>query len=746
VNAVFVLGLWLVAFCCFRITNPPTTSARRAWWSLLLALAAALPCYLALCGLLRAYGEFVSGSAGGDWFAFVFGPPLVMAAAALAIVFFIGLLGHDSHDRTREWWTRYGAWIGITGAGVLVLALVAVFSPLWVYQFVNADWWGSVKIGAVLGWLGSVIGGLLAGKSARTGRADHQSSPVLQWVARIGGFLFIVGAVALASTGIHFVLREVLVRNFDPHQYWMNLTALEQWKLLGILGLLFALGCLFWARFDLNTFGLNHFYRNRLVRCYLGATRWQPGKRHPNSVTGFDDSDDVDLASLRVSNSESCQEPFRGPFPLINCTLNLGGSSDLAVHTRHSASFTLTPLYCGALRKKVGYAPIQLKGAREPGYAREVTLGQAISISGAAASPNMGYNTSPLVSFLLTMFNVRLDWWFPNPGRKKWNRTGPLNALDLVQELFGSADEGGNFVNVSDGGHFENLGIYELIRRRARVIIAADAECDPQLAFGSLGNVIRICETDFGAKIDIDVSSIRKQADSCKSQAHCAVGRITYSNGTLGYLIYIKSSLTSDEDVGIAQYHSAHPEFPHESTADQFFSEDQFEAYRRLGHHIAERTFRGAENEASDLFVIASKLFDLWVPASSSNQAFLAHTRAFDQLWDRFRTDPSLALLFQELTGDALTPPHRSGRLNPSELCACMELIQLMENVFLDLRLDDFWDHPDNRGWAMFFTMCAKSPKFREAWTQVRHIYGIRFEYFCDQHLGLTRDRPVVRL
>ena len=214
----------------------------------------------------------------------------------------------------------------------------------------------------------------------------------------------------------------------------------------------------------------------------------------------------------------------------------------------------------------------------------------------------------------------------------------------------------------------------------------------------------------------------------------------------MGYLIYIKSSLTSDEDVGIAQYHSAHPEFPHESTADQFFSEDQFEAYRRLGHHIAERTFRGAENEASDLFVIASKLFDLWVPASSSNQAFLAHTRAFDQLWDRFRTDPSLALLFQELTGDALTPPHRSGRLNPSELCACMELIQLMENVFLDLRLDDFWDHPDNRGWAMFFTMCAKSPKFREAWTQVRHIYGIRFEYFCDQHLGLTRDRPVVRL
>jgi hypothetical protein len=788
VSAVFVLSLCLIAFCCFRIIpDLPDTSKQRTKGFLPLALGSALTCYLALCGLLRLYGEFVSGSVGdyserGAWYAFVFGPPFVIAAVTLAIVIFIGLLGHDSYDRTREWWTRCGSWIGMIGAGVLALTLAAVFSPLWVYRFVHAHWWGSVKIGAVLGWLVSVVGGLLAGNNARTGRQGSQTSSMLQWVALLGGFLFIVGAVALASTGIDFILGEALLPVFDPAQHWWNLTAfsagaaalastgiflilgealvpvlnpalywpdltaLGEWWLLGILVLLFAVGWLFSRRFNLNTFGLNQFYRNRLVRCYLGATRWQPGKRHPDSFTGFDDADDMPLASLSFSSSESCQESFRGPFPIVNCTLDLGGSSDLALHTRHGASFILTPLFCGAPREKVGYAPTRAKGPRETGYAREVMLGQAISVSGAAVNPNMGYNTSPLVSFLLTMFNVRLGWWFPNPGRAKWNKTGPLSALDLVWELFGLAGENGNFVNVSDGGHFENLGIYELIRRRTRVIIAADAECDPELTFGSLGNVIRICETDFGAKIDIDVSSIRKPADSCMSQAHCAVGRITYSNGTLGYLIYIKASLTGDEDVGIAQYHSAHPAFPHQSTADQFFSEDQFEAYRRLGHHVAERTFRDAENEAPDLFVIAGKLFDLWIPASSSNQAFLNTTKAFDRLWDRFRTDPSLALLFQELNGNTPTPPHSPVRLSTQELCACMELIQLMENVFLDLRLDDFWDHPDNRGWAMLFTMCSKSPKFRYAWNQVRHVYGIRFEYFCDQHLGLTRDRPVVRV
>jgi hypothetical protein len=84
--------------------------------------------------------------------------------------------------------------------------------------------------------------------------------------------------------------------------------------------------------------------------------------------------------------------------------------------------------------------------------------------------------------------------------------------------------------------------------------------------------------------------------------------------------------------------------------------------------------------------------------------------------------------------------------LRENEHAACLELIQLMENVFLDLRLDDFWNHPDNRGWMMLFTRFARSPKFREVWNANRSTYGIRFEYFCSQHLGLERDRPILRV
>jgi hypothetical protein len=527
-------------------------------------------------------------------------------------------------------------------------------------------------------------------------------------------------------------LNEFLNHGVPSLRFLGNLAALA-----GTLAVLVICGVLFSWRFNINIFGLNQFYRNRLVRCYLGATRWKPGLRHPEVFTGFDDEDDLELTQLRFDPPLDGAH-FRGPFPVVNCSLNLGGSADLTVHTRQSASFALTPLYAGADRPKVGFAPI----AKKDGFADSVTLGQAVSVSGAAASPNMGYNTSPLVAVLLTMFNVRLAWWFPNPGKKKWNQDSPLLSLSyLGLEFLGLADENSNFVNISDGGHFENLGIYELVRRRTKVIIASDAECDPELAFGSLGNVIRICETDFGAKIDIDVSSIRKQADTGRSAAHSAVGRITYGNGSLGYLIYLKASLTGDEEADIQQYRAGHPDFPHQSTGDQFFSEDQFESYRRLGQHIATVALRPGATQPN-MVALASKLFDVWAPAGFSSSVFVTHTETLDRLWERLRTSAELQNLLDELLEKPTSHP---GSLTNQEMLACLELIQLMENVFLDLRLDDFWEHPDNRGWAILFTIWAKSSRFRAAWEQSRSNFGIRFEYFCEERLGLKAEYPVQR-
>ena len=137
------------------------------------------------------------------------------------------------------------------------------------------------------------------------------------------------------------------------------------------------------------------------------------------------------------------------------------------------------------------------------------TLAQAVSVSGAAASPNMGYHTSPVIAFLLTVFNLRLGWWFPSP-RKPGRSPAPAFSLRyLFMELFGIADDQSNFLMISDGGHFENLAAYELIRRKCRIVIISDGECDPKLQFEGLGTLIRMVEVDFGTRILIDVESIR---------------------------------------------------------------------------------------------------------------------------------------------------------------------------------------------------------------------------------------------
>ncbi len=118
------------------------------------------------------------------------------------------------------------------------------------------------------------------------------------------------------------------------------------------------------------------------------------------------------------------------------------------------------------------------------------SLGTAVAISGAAASPNMGYHTSPPVAFLLTLFNVRMGWWLGNPrARYTWRYSSPrIGLIYMLGELFGTTSSSSDYVSLSDGGHFENLGIYELVRRRCRYIIVGDAEQDEDFKFGGLGS------------------------------------------------------------------------------------------------------------------------------------------------------------------------------------------------------------------------------------------------------------------
>jgi hypothetical protein len=720
----------------------------RIWRSVWIGAVCVGVLYLELCGILYLFL---------DWhapylhrytsYAYIFGPALTMGAFTVSVVLFIGFSGRRSNEATREWWTRFGAWLLIYASAGLALSAAALFGPYWIHLLKGAlthSKHPSIPWAGVASWFGTIIGGIFAGSSSKTaGNNASGKKLVLELIAKLGGLLFVVATVIGSAAILHLFLVHVWPDPSLNGNYWhaidqmhLNLLFVEVCLGIALIGILFS-----WY-FEINIFGLSQFYRNRLVRCYLGATRWAPGIRKPHPFTKFDFQDDLPLSELK--------DDFSGPFPLYNCTLNLAGSSDLRVHTRHSASFTLTPLRCGTDRVKVGYAPTGQDSDPGESFAGGVKLGQAVAISGAAASPNMGYNTSPLVALLLTMFNVRLGWWFPNPGQKKWNAKGlSFSLYYLFQELLGIADDRRLFLNVSDGGHFENLGVYELIRRRCKVIIACDAECDEVLQFGGLGNLIRICATDFGAVIDLDVKAIRDQKDD-HSLAHCSVGQIKYSNGSIGYLLYLKASVTGDEDVGTTQYRSAHPSFPHETTANQFFSEDQFESYRKLGLHIVRNSFRVCQPGEHPLDV-AVKLSDVMAPSRTTGEAFLRHTQALNRIWDEFRKSMALHSFIDELMN--INPPMAvvtAAGSDPDqqsqELCVALELLQLMEDVFMDLRLEDYWEHPDNRGWAIMFMRWARSPRFRLIYTQTHRTFGIRFEYFCESRLGLSRDRPIVRV
>ena len=281
-----------------------------------------------------------------------------------------------------------------------------------------------------------------------------------------------------------------------------------------------------------------------------------------------------------------------------------------------------------------------------------LTLGTSVGISGAAVSPNMGYHSSPAVTALLTLFNVRLGSWLGNPKRSTWKEAGPRDGpLYLIREALSRADAEDDYIYLSDGGHFENLGVYELIRRRCRFIVCLDAGADPAYAFDDLAGLIHKVRVDFGIRITIDAASLRPHGPDRFSARHIAVGTIHYgdvdnpgisaqdvpeSHGLdvhehptcEGMFIYIKPAITGDEPQDVLTYKAGCRDFPHESTLDQFYSESQFEAYRALGFHSVDHAFRetieqmrpGDDTLVRDVLTVQRKqeffkaIFDLWFP------------------------------------------------------------------------------------------------------------------------------------
>jgi hypothetical protein len=219
-----------------------------------------------------------------------------------------------------------------------------------------------------------------------------------------------------------------------------------------------------------------------------------------------------------------------------------------------------------------------------------MSLGKALTISGAAVSPGMGHYSSMPVAAVMTLFNTRLGWWLPNPGpagMDVWKAGEPrLGLWPLLQELLSSFSLDRSFVFLSDGGHFDNLGLYEMVVRRCRRIVVVDAGCDPDYEYEDLARTIRLIRTDLGIEIDIDDLPTGSPGGS-----RHALGCIRYSHVDPdtddGILLLIKPLLDGSEPLDLRRFARARARagarFPQETTGDQFFDEAQFESYRRLG-------------------------------------------------------------------------------------------------------------------------------------------------------------------
>ena len=273
--------------------------------------------------------------------------------------------------------------------------------------------------------------------------------------------------------------------------------------------------------------------------------------------------------------------PVAPPLHIMNAALNLVTGEELAWQERKAAFFTLTPLHAGS--SVTGFRRMHAT----PGNGG-VTLGTAMAISGAAANPKMGCHSSPIVTFLLTLLNGRLGVWTGNPRNDRtWRHSHPqgfrLFPMPLL-EAFGQTTSRGDYINLSDGGHVENLGLYELVRRGCRYIVALDAGADEHYAFEDLGNAIRKIRVDLG--VDITFEGFRiGEAEQTK---YLALGQVKYEDRPFGELLYVKPIVRGrDEPIDVQQYHRCHPAYPQESTVDQWFTESQFESYRALGEYIA---------------------------------------------------------------------------------------------------------------------------------------------------------------
>lgn len=563
---------------------------RRSWRRLRLSDLVVMPVAGAVGGavgglLLIGLSQFVTGMTASTalaWYA-TLAPAIGLVAVYVALAAYTALGNRLQGDFDREWLARISAQVLMAALGWSAWFAVALFGPVLITKGIP----GLVETaGGVAGILVYVLT-KVAPSANEPGRSDPRLLRLALPAAAIVLMVCLLMMVARVTHALIPPIAEVLSQG----------PMMTAWAPLVLIAGSWLLAVLLSALINPNTFALHATYRLRIVRTWLGATR-------PSTSDGdrdFTGDDDLPLAKLWPPRPRTDADPPRPLFPVINAALNVIGGGPLGLQDRKALPFSFSPLHCGAhsAGMELGFRPSAAYGY-DRGNQSGVTLGTAMAISGAAVSPSMGAFSSGVTAMVLALLNIRLGSWLGNPGSagaRTWRRPGPLFALNAwLSEAMGWARADSAYVYLSDGGHFENLGVYEMIRRRCRVIVVSDAGCDGEQSYADLATAVRLVRVDLGIPLEFAGQPFPPldQPAPRLTRHRVLVATIRYAavdgeQTPAGVLIYVKAGLTGEESVDLHNFARRFPAFPHQTTADQFFDEPQLESYRSLGHQTVTR-------------------------------------------------------------------------------------------------------------------------------------------------------------
>lgn len=592
------------------------------------------------------------------------GPLVLIGVGLAACTAFVGLCSRGTDTQDREYWARAGAWALIGMLVQVVYNLVALFGPI---IFDGSPFALGTRNASLTAW--GVVSGLItaaAGMSPTGGsgggntRGEGRLKRLVDVMTAIGAPLFLLQVLVVVAIWNRATLM-LLVERFGggvPFSLPPEMVLAIGWMFALLLFMVVA----GWF-INLNEFSLHGLYKVRLIRTFIGASRlFENERRRPNRFTGFDMDDDMKMSTLAEPRERD--NGRKRLFHVINMALNVGRGGDLGLQYRKALPFTVSALHAGygmyVDGDPNGHPPGHYRrtgprlGSVDPGpeegegegevetapnagaaappstapvttrkrrilplwpsekevryFGNGISIGTAMTISGAAASPNMGYHSSPVVTYLLTLLNARLGRWLGNTsdaGENVFDHEHPGQSIrPVLSEAFGLTSTKSPWIFLSDGGHFDNLGLYAMVARRCRFILVSDASGDPGYSWNDLARAVQLVRIDFGVDISFEEPPRDRDASAhddfllpeaaAKVQGlarRFRVGCIHYSRRYPdmedGVLVVLKPVVTEVDPVDIRNYRNRSKAFPHDSTVVQWYSEEQFEAYRKLGETTA---------------------------------------------------------------------------------------------------------------------------------------------------------------